>query len=303
MEADAQAWVDRFGTHLRDERRLSPRTVDAYLGDLGKLLGYAEQLQVTQWGQLDTGHVRALVAAVHRDGASPRSLQRLLSSIRTFFAFLMRERLVARNPAIGVAAPKRRRCLPHVLDVDQMGRLLAFEGDDPTAVRDRAMLELLYSSGLRLSELVGLDLADLDLSDGTVRVLGKGNKTRVVPVGSQAIAALRAWLGLRATLAAAGETALFVGPSGRRLAPRTVQRRLAGRARQQGIEAHVHPHALRHSFATHILESSQDLRAVQELLGHADIGTTQVYTHLDFQYLAKVYDQSHPRARKKPAER
>jgi integrase/recombinase XerC len=293
-------WLDRFAVHLREERRLSPATVAAYLADLRVLAdACAADAGPTAWDRIHSGHIRDLIAARHRAGSSPRSLQRLLSSIRAFFAFLLREGALTANPATGVRAPKSRRPLPQVLDADQVGRLLAFPDTDPSAVRDRAMLELMYSSGLRLAELVGLDLDDLDPRDGTVRVAGKGGKTRIVPVGRQALAAVSHWLAARADLAAGTCQALFVGPGGKRLSPRTVQRRLARHALGQGVDTRIHPHTLRHSCATHILESSQDLRAVQEMLGHANIGTTQIYTHLDFQYLARVYDQSHPRARKK----
>jgi integrase/recombinase XerC len=226
-------------------------------------------------------------------------VQRRLSAVRTFLHFLVREGVLKKNPGVDVRAPKAGKRLPHTLDVDQMGVLLSLKTKQPMDVRDLAIMELLYSSGLRLAELVGLDLGDVHMADRTVRVTGKGNKTRIVPVGRQAIAALKRWLTERAGLAATGEQALFLNQRGRRLSGRAVQLRVARHARAQGIPTGVHPHLFRHSFATHLLESSRDLRAVQELLGHASIGTTQIYTHLDFQHLARIYESSHPRARRR----
>ena len=299
MEAAAQAWLTRFLDYLRHERRLSPRTIAAYRHDLEALVAFCDAQGVARWTELDAHRVRAFVAARHRGGLAGRSLQRQLSSVRALYRFLLREGHAQNDPAADVRAPRGARRLPVTLDVEQVGRLVASAGDDPLELRDRALCELGYSSGLRLAELVGLDLADLDLDDATVRVTGKGAKSRVVPVGRCAIEALGAWLAARGTLAGAGETAVFVGRGGHRLGPRSVQLRLRQRAVHQGLDRPVHPHMLRHSFASHLLESSGDLRAVQELLGHADIATTQVYTHLDFQHLAKVYDAAHPRARKK----
>jgi integrase/recombinase XerC len=232
-------------------------------------------------------------------------VQRRLSTARTFFGYLQREGQATRNPAQGVSAPKPKKRLPETLDVDQMGRLLSFRGDGALSSRDKAIMELFYSSGLRLGELAALDLESLDLADRTVRVTGKGGKTRIVPVGRFALAALCAWLGERAATLVksrrgAEVSALFLGQGGRRLTHRAIQLRVAGWARRQGLGMHVHPHMFRHSFATHLLESSGNLRGVQELLGHADIGTTQIYTHLDFQHLAKVYESAHPRARRRP---
>jgi integrase/recombinase XerC len=219
--------------------------------------------------------------------------------VRTFYEFLLREGVVRSNPANEIRAPKAPRRLPSTLDADQMGRLLEIDGNESLSIRDRAIMELLYSSGLRLAELVGLDLPNLDLRDRTVRVLGKGSKTRIVPVGRKAVESLGAWLKERSGIARPDEAALFVGRNGRRLGPRAIQARVAGWARRQGLGVHVHPHLFRHSFASHLLESSGELRGVQELLGHADISTTQIYTHLDFQHLARIYDASHPRARRK----
>jgi integrase/recombinase XerC len=238
-------------------------------------------------------------AAEFRQGASPRTIQRRLSALRSFFNFMLRERALEANPAVGVQAPKASKRLPQTMDVDLMTRLLEFRADTELSVRDKAIMELFYSSGLRLAELVGLNLGDVDRGDRTVRVLGKGSKTRVVPVGKHALDAIARWLKERPAMAANGELALFVSARGDRLGARAIQKRIAGWARRQGLGRHVHPHLFRHSFATHLLESSQDLRGVQELLGHANISTTQVYTHLDFQHLAKIYDAAHPRARRK----
>ena len=293
------SWQERFTEHLRHERRLSPRTLEAYRHDLDLLAAWARYNGIDRWSRLTQHQVRRYIADRHRRGISAKSLQRELSSVRTFFRFLMREAQAAANPALGVRAPKAARRLPGVLDPDQVGHLLEVPGDDAVAVRDRAMMELFYGSGLRLSELVGLDVADLPRSDDLMEITGKGAKTRRVPVGSLARQALDRWLGVRQQLAAEGEAALFVGVRGRRISPRTVQTQLRRRAVEQGTPGKVHPHLLRHSFASHLLESSGDLRAVQELLGHADIATTQIYTHLDFQHLAQVYDKAHPRARKK----
>jgi integrase/recombinase XerC len=303
MEAPAQEWLARFFDYLRNERRLSPRTLDAYRHDLAALVGFCSDHGIAAWSDLDAHRVRAFVAARHRAGLSGRSLQRQLSSIRALYRYLLREGVADHDPAADVRAPRSGRRLPTTLDVEQVGRLVGFTGTAPLDRRDRALFELCYSSGLRLAELVGLDLPDLDLRDATVRVTGKGAKSRVVPVGRCAVAALEAWLAVRGELAGADQRALFVSQGGRRLAPRSVQARLRARALGQGLERTVHPHMLRHSFASHLLESSGDLRAIQELLGHADIATTQVYTHLDYQHLAKVYDAAHPRARKKGREK
>jgi integrase/recombinase XerC len=290
-----------FLRHVRSERQLSPHTHTAYARDLNSLLAYCRVAGIGQWRELDTHHVRAFVAQCHRRGLSPASLQRLLSAIRAFYRYLLREGQAGRDPAADVRGPKRRRALPKALDADQVARLLdGPEGaDEPWAIRDQALMELFYSSGLRLSELVGLDAADVAPGSGELRVLGKGAKTRIVPVGRKADAALQAWLKDRARWAANDEKALFVSGNGRRISARQVQLRLRHWAIRRGLNTALHPHMLRHSFATHLLESSGDLRAVQELLGHANIGTTQIYTHLDFQRLAKVYDEAHPRARKK----
>jgi integrase/recombinase XerC len=238
-------------------------------------------------------------ARSHAGGLNPRSVQRRLSAVRGFFNYLAREGAANSNPAFDVRAPRTGRRLPGTLDVDTLNHLLDIPPDDALAVRDKAIMELFYSSGLRLAELVGLDIGQLDLADRTVRVLGKGSKTRIVPVGRKAVEAIRTWLKARGGVAAPDETALFVGRNGTRLKERAIQLRIAGWARRKGLPARVYPHLFRHSFATHLLESSKDLRGVQELLGHADISTTQIYTHLDFAHLARTYDASHPRAKRK----
>jgi integrase/recombinase XerC len=299
MDESALAWLPRFLAHLSVERRLSAHTDTSYRADLQRFVAYCDRSHVRNWRAVDSQHVRMFAAAEFRQGSSPRTIQRRLSALRSFCNFLLREKALEANPAVGVQAPKARKRLPETMDVDLMTRLLEFRTDTQLGVRDKAIMELFYSSGLRLSELVGLNLGDVDRGDRTVRVLGKGRKTRIVPVGKHALDAIGRWLKERATLAATGEQALFVGARGERLGARAIQKRIAGWARQQGVGRHVHPHLFRHSFATHLLESSQDLRGVQELLGHANISTTQVYTHLDFQHLAKIYDAAHPRARRK----
>jgi integrase/recombinase XerC len=295
----ALEWIGRFRRHLASERRLSPHTDAGYARDLAALVAYCSKCGVTDWTALDSQHVRMFAARSHAAGLGPRSIQRRLSAVRSFCNYLLREQALRSNPAVEIHAPKAAKRLPHTLDVDQIAQLLAIAGNDPLTCRDRALMELFYSSGLRLAELVGLDLAALDLTDRTVRLLGKGRKGRIVPVGRMARTALLAWLKLRAGIARPDEKAVFVGRSGRRLGARAVQLRVRHWARVQGLNVTAHPHLFRHSFATHLLESSHDLRGVQELLGHTDISTTQVYTHLDFQHLARTYDATHPRARKK----
>jgi integrase/recombinase XerC len=300
MTPAALECVAQFRRYMTTERRLSVHTDTNYARDLAALVKYCDQHGLEDWSAVDTQHIRTFAAHSHAKGLSPRSIQRRLSAVRGFFEFLMRQG-VKKNPAYEVRAPKTQRRLPETLDVDQMGRLLAIPDEDGEAIvsRDRAIMELLYSSGLRLAELVGLDLINLDLRDRTVRVRGKGNKERIVPVGREAVSALTDWLRERLAVAKAGETALFLGRGGERLGRRAVQARVAYWARRQGVNMRVYPHLFRHSFASHILESGGDLRGVQELLGHADISTTQIYTHLDFQHLARIYDKTHPRARRK----
>ncbi|HVS24480.1 MAG TPA: tyrosine recombinase XerC [Gammaproteobacteria bacterium] len=289
-----------FLQRLKTERRLSPHTVMAYQRDLNALLGFCERERIDSFADLDSYQVRRFAAESHRRGSNARSVARRLSAVRTFLNFLVETGQLKSNAAVHVQAPKPSRRLPATLDADQVASLLAIEGDEPLAVRDRAILELFYSSGLRLAELVGLNLGDVDADDRTVRVLGKGSKARIVPVGRHALAALAGWLKTRRELAPHGELALFVSRNGRRISRRAVQERVNHWARRQGAVTGVHPHMLRHSFATHLLESSGDLRAVQEMLGHASLSTTQIYTHLDFQHLAHVYDQAHPRAKRRP---
>ena len=292
-------WIDKFIRHLEYERRLSALTCKHYRRDLHALQKYCDQIDIDQWSQLDNEAVRSFAGSSYRRGLSAKSIQRQLSAARTFFRYLTREKHVRMSPVESVRAPKSGKRLPENLDADRMARLLNFSGKGPLVVRDRAMLELLYSSGLRLSELTDLNLGDVDIADATARVTGKGNKDRILPVGRYALEALLAWFKERATLADGEETALFVSNKGTRLRPRSVQARVDYWAKKQGINTKVYPHLFRHSFATHMLESSHDLRGVQELLGHASISTTQVYTHLDFQHLAQIYDQTHPRAKVK----
>ena len=292
-------WVDKFIRHLEFERRLSALTCKHYRRDLVALTKFCDKNDLTNWGQVDDDHLRSASAQWFRSGLAPRSIQRRLSAIRMFFRFLLREKHVKKNPVQTVRAPKAGKRLPENLDADRMAKLLDIPGEGPLVVRDRAILELLYSSGLRLAELTDLNVGDVDMADCTVRVTGKGNKDRIVPVGRHAIRALRQWQIERVLLATAGEKALFVSNRGSRLSQRSVQARVDHWAKRQGINTKVYPHLFRHSFASHLLESSHDLRAVQELLGHSNISTTQVYTHLDFQHLAQIYDKTHPRARLK----
>ena len=304
MPASDDPCLDKFLEHLKYERRLSPRTLESYRRDLSKVHVFCASRGIVEWRALDSHGVRALVAASHRDGLQASSIARMLSALRSFFSFLIREGLAAHNPAQGVQAPKKTRPLPKVLDVDQMSALLNIDADTDLAVRDVAMMELMYSSGLRLAELIGVNLTDIDLDEAMLRVTGKGNKTRDLPVGRHAVKALRAWLQRRANLRrphaeACDDQALFLSKHGKRLSRRQYQQRLKLWGLKQGLEGAVHPHRLRHSFASHLLESSGDLRAVQELLGHSDIATTQIYTHLDYQHLAQIYDSAHPRAKKR----
>ncbi|MFJ5297306.1 tyrosine recombinase XerC [Pseudomonas sp. NPDC088368] len=290
--------LDAYCTHLRSERQVSGHTLEAYRRDLSKVLGFCEKQRIESWKALDVQSMRSLVARLHQDGQSSRSIARLLSAVRGFYHYLNREGLCEHDPANGLSPPKGERRLPKTLDADRALQLL--EGgveDEFLARRDHAILELFYSSGLRLSELTGLNCAQLDLADGLVEVLGKGSKTRVLPVGRKAREALEAWLKQR-EFANPKDDAVFISQQGRRLGPRSIQLRVKA-AGERELGQNLHPHMLRHSFASHLLESSQDLRGVQELLGHADITTTQIYTHLDFQHLATVYDSAHPRAKRK----
>jgi integrase/recombinase XerC len=296
---DATEWqlAEDFLNHLKVERNLSSHTIAAYRRDLACLHDYCTSNDISGWGELRVHNVRRYAATRFAAGLSPRSIQRRLSGARSFMGYLIREGQLKNNPVAGVSAPKAPKRLPDALDADQMASLLDIKGDGQAAVRDRAIMELLYSSGLRLAELVGLNLGDVDTGDGLVRVTGKGNKERIVPVGKQALAAICVWQRVRANEADVEERALFVGRRGKRISPRTIQAMVRRRAMQAGLPKRVYPHLFRHSFATHVLESSGDLRGVQEMLGHADISTTQIYTHLDFQHLAQTYDKAHPRAR------
>lgn len=292
----------QFEQHLRTERRLSHHTINGYKRDLNRLIQWCSGHQLQQPDQLDSQHIRQCMATLHREGLSGRSIQRWLSSLRTFFNYGLKHRWAQSNPANGIAAPKSAKKLPKTLDVDQVNQFLSISANNWIDCRDHAMIELLYSSGLRLAELTNLDLTDIDLREAIITVTGKGNKTRQLPVGRQALDALKSWLKRRQELENAEDPALFLSKRGKRLSPRSIQDRLKQISIKQGMQGKVHPHMLRHSFASHLLESSGDLRAVQELLGHENISTTQVYTHLDFQHLSKVYDKAHPRAHKKDKE-
>ena len=296
VSAAAQQHQREYLSYLTHERRLAANTAANYQRDIDALIVLVgeDELSVLQSHQ-----IRRFVAQLHARGLNGRSIARMLSAWRGFYHYLVRDRGFKTNPCVGVRAPKYARRLPHAQSPDETARLMNIDEDSTLALRDKAMFELFYSSGLRLSELTGLALGDINAADATVRVTGKGNKTRVVPVGRHALTALAAWLAQRALLAPDNETALFLGQGGRRLGARAVQLRLKHWAAKLGLDRSLHPHMLRHAFASHVLQSSGDLRAVQEMLGHASISTTQVYTQLDFQHLAKVYDAAHPRARRK----
>lgn len=293
---DWQAAITAYIDYIATVRRLSPHTCVNYQRDLEDL---AEHYRQEPPFSLTQHHIRQYANRLHRQGLSSKSLQRKLSSIRRFYDFYIRQRQAQQNPALGVKPPKAARKLPKVMDADQLNQLLNYDADNWFAIRDKAILELLYSSGLRLAEIAGLDLADLDFAQAIVTVTGKGNKQRRLPLGRLAIAALRAWLQVRNDKADGDETAVFVSQQGSRISHRNIQQRLRELGIRRGANQALHPHLMRHSFASHMLESSGDLRAVQELLGHSDISTTQIYTHLDFQHLAKTYDAAHPRAHKK----
>jgi integrase/recombinase XerC len=291
----------RFLDYLRDVRQLSGHTVANYRRDLVSLQAYCRQHGREEPDQVTESDIRQWVSQMHRRGLAGSSIQRSLSAARSFFNYLGRERGRPRNPAASVQAPRKPRKLPKTLDADQVDRYLRFDRDSPLDRRDRAMAELFYSSGLRLTELAAVDLGDIDRQSRLLSVTGKGNKTRSVPVGAIALEAIDRWLEVRPRQAADPDSAgaLFTSRRGQRISVRNIQARLRLQGRKSGMHQDVHPHMLRHSFASHMLESSGDLRAVQELLGHANISTTQIYTHLDFQHLAKVYDAAHPRARRK----
>jgi integrase/recombinase XerC len=294
MHIRSLEWVDRFHRHLTTERRVSPHTTSSYLRDITSLVAFCDREGLENWHDVLVPQVRKFAARSHARGMSPQSVQRRLSAVRTFMKFLVREGITGANYAEVVQAPKAGRRLPSVLDVDQMTRLIEIPQEDAYAVRDRAIMELLYSSAVRLTELTRLNRGDIDFGDRVVRLLGKGNVVRIVPVGSFAIQAVQRWLRIRK--AKDGEQALFVGHYGRRLTGRAIQLRIDYWAKRQGIAIHVHPHMFRHACATHVLESSGSIREVQELLGHASISTTQIYTHLNAQHLFEAYDKAHPRA-------
>jgi integrase/recombinase XerC len=303
MNADIQLQplISAFIAHLSNERQLSPHTVDGYKRDLTALKKDLTDQDITDWRDVSAHHLRSYIGAGKRQGRSGKTLQRRLSATRTFFNYLAREGICSTNPAMEFSAPRSDSRLPVTIDTDQVSRLLEINKTDWHALRDRAMLELFYSSGLRLAELVGSNTSDISFDDNSMKVRGKGSKERVLPIGSKAITAINTWLKIREQLPKGkleDEPALFLSERGRRISPRNVQDRVKKWSLRLGISGRVHPHTLRHSFASHLLESSQDLRAVQELLGHADISTTQIYTHLDFQHLADVYDKAHPRSQK-----
>lgn len=299
--------LQRFFSYLQSERRYSVHTVSAYRRDIKHFIkgcGLSES-QAIQWDDIKQADIRRCVAALHRQGLSGKSLQRWLSSIRSLYKFLCRFDLATNNPAIGIPAPKTSKRLPRTLNVDELNQLLSTSSketsvvDNRLNVRDNAMMELMYACGLRLSELSGLNMQDIDWQQQVIQVTGKGQKQRRLPFGSKAKEAVKRWLKQRTLIAKENETALFVSTRGTRLSNSSIQKRFKKMALTQGLNTNIYPHMLRHSFASHILESSKDLRAVQELLGHANLSTTQIYTHLDFQHLAGVYDAAHPRARKK----
>ena len=297
--------VDAFIHYLKVERQLSAHTLSSYQRDLTQAIEYFTELddrsdeKIESWQQINSHQYRAYVARQHRKNLSGKTIQRQLSSLRRLYEYLIKEQLASNNPLKGISAPKSGRKLPKAPDIEQLEQLFHEVDSDPLRVRDRAMFELFYSSGLRLSELTNIDCIDIKLQEHQLRVLGKGSKERELPIGKKAIQALKLWLKIRGELAKADEQAMFVSRFGTRISQRGVQQRLEKMAIDQGLPIHLHPHMLRHAFASHLLESSGDLRAVQELLGHADISTTQIYTHLNFQHLAEVYDKAHPRAKKK----
>lgn len=289
--------LQQFFRYLETEKRYSPHTLSSYRRDIHAFMAFCDSLKIDTWSTLDQGYIRQHISQLHRQGQSGKSIQRHLSSLRSLFRFLMRQKKTDTNPAQGVMAPKAERKLPEVLNPDQLDQLLSIQSTEPVALRDKAIMELLYGCGLRMAELTGLDLSDIQWQEHSLQVTGKGSKQRKLPLGGAAGRALEAWLKVRGQLADVGESALFVGSRGQRISPASIRQRLKYWALRQGISQNIYPHLMRHSFASHILESSQNLRAVQELLGHANLSTTQIYTHLDFQHLAEVYDAAHPRAK------
>jgi integrase/recombinase XerC len=289
--------VDDFLRYLKVERQLSPLTQKNYQRQLQAIMAMADEMKLTSWSQLEPAQVRSLAARSRRGGLGASSLALRMSALRSFLDWQVHQGMLSANPAKGISTPRNARHLPKNMDVDEVNQLLEIDFNDPLAVRDRAMLETMYGGGLRLSELVNMDCRHMDLEAGEVRVLGKGSKERRVPIGGTAVTWIQHWLSLRDSFAPQDD-AVFVSSRGSRISTRNVQKRFAEWGIKQGVASHIHPHKLRHSFATHLLESSGDLRAVQELLGHANLATTQIYTHLDFQHLATVYDAAHPRAKR-----
>ncbi len=293
--------INEFCEYLEVQRRYSPHTIKNYRRDLNAVVVSLKDMKVSNWAEANAFNMRKVIAGQHAQGLSGRSLSRRLSSVRSLFTYLIRQKRIEVNPVAEVPAPKDEKGLPETLQIEEIQRLFALEDDNVLLLRDRAIFELIYSSGLRLSEVVQLDLDSIDKPQAQVRVTGKGNKTRILPIGKPAMKAIKRWTEKRQELARGNgqEAALFISRRGTRISTRSIQQRLKNLALRTGIDQNVYPHLLRHSFASHLLESSGDLRAVQELLGHADISSTQVYTHLDFQHLAKVYERAHPRAVKK----
>jgi len=292
--------IDPFLSHLEVVRHLSPHTISSYRRDLDSFFAFLKEKN-DSWEEIQDHQVRGFVAQERRRGLSARSIQRALSSIRSFFNYLLDEEVVETNPAANISSPKSAQLLPKALDTDLVKRLLDFKPQGDIEIRDKAMVELLYSSGLRLSELCSLNMDSISVKERSCRVVGKGNKTRDLPVGEKAIQSLRDWLLVRKKISSDTNKALFLNKNGKRISTRSVQLRLERLSKKRGLPM-VNPHMLRHSFASHILESSGDLRAVQEMLGHSDIGTTQIYTKLDFQHLSKVYDEAHPRAKSRKSK-
>lgn len=297
MSHSLQDAVDGFLRYLKVERQLSPLTQSNYARQLAALMIIANEMKISAWATLEPAQVRSMAARSRRTGLSASSLALRLSALRSFLDWQVSQGMLSANPAKGIVTPRKARHLPKNIDVDEVNQLLEIDLDDPLAVRDRAMLEVMYGGGLRLSELVGMDCRHVDMASGEVWVTGKGSKERRVPIGRTAVTWLEHWLPLRASFGCEDD-ALFLSTRGCRISARNVQKRFAEWGIKQGVASHIHPHKLRHSFATHLLESSGDLRAVQELLGHANLATTQIYTHLDFQHLASVYDAAHPRAKR-----
>lgn len=295
----ADSDLSAFFQYLQSEKRYSEHTLKNYQRDIRGFVAYCQELELSRWHSIDQQHIRNYVARSHRRGLSGKSIQRLLSSLRSLFKFLLRSGKISLNPASNVSAPKVTKKLPEVLSPDNLDHLMQLDKQDPLALRDMAMMELLYGCGLRLAELVGLNLDKIRWQERTLDVMGKGSKQRIAPFGDKAGDRLGAWIKVRGQFANDNEPAVFVSKRGQRISASSVQQRLKKWAQAKGIDQRIYPHLMRHSFASHILESSHDLRAVQELLGHANLSTTQIYTHLDFQHLAKVYDAAHPRAKKK----